>query len=158
MINKISSMMSSASLNYHSGLLGTISKEPISPKHSAEVNSKYLLLQGKLSNLQSELTREQTKLNLLQNESNLSLLNQEFIYEDKPLFDMPNEELIENKVDLIKEIQARKLELAREIQKIESVSIEMQDTDFGSTIEEMKQESLPEININSKKVEKLIKE
>ncbi len=151
-------MMSSTSLNYHNGVLGTISKDPVSPKISAEMNSKYLLLQGKLSNLQSELTREQTKLNLLQNESNLSLLNGEFFYEEKPLFDMANEELIENKVDLIKEIQVRKVELAREIQKLETVSIEFQNNDFQNTIDEMKLESLPEINLDSKKVEKLIKE
>jgi hypothetical protein len=154
-----SSFMASANgMKYHSGLLGTLSKNPLSPGLTATMNSKYLLLQGRLSNLQSELTREQTKLNLLQTESNLDLLNGEYLFENKPLFEGESDDLVANKLDLIQDINIKRIQLLSEIRKMEVASENIQSANINFDFEEFKNEKLPETNIDSKNVERLVKD
>ena len=151
------------SLRYHQGFLGSMSKAPLSPSTTAGLNSKYLMLQGKLNNLQFELSREQTKLSLLQNSNFPAPDITSLEYAGEPLFLESTEELIEYKTDIIDEILQKKIELIQEIKKLETESIELETLGIippvfsESMIQEFKSEKLPETFVDSKKAEKLLK-
>jgi ABC-type phosphate transport system auxiliary subunit len=127
---------------------------------SSQLTSRYILLQNKLSTLQHEYTREQTRLSLLANNgvTDEELVN--ILYGGAPLFTESIDTLIGEKESLLNRIRAKKEEIADQIRALEVESENIFSINTKGNAGDIKKEDIAKVAVKPldvKVVEKLIK-
>lgn len=155
---------SAAKLDRESGV-DEIAVKDLSTKFDVNLNAKYQILHNKLTKLQSELTREQTRLGVLQDKNLKGDELKNLYFGLNPLFNESIDEIIEEKERLVKEIDSKKIFITEEIKAIEieteniyAVS-EVNGLNYEDVLESIKKAVSPlPGNLTDKKVEDLIKD
>jgi hypothetical protein len=127
---------------------------------SSQLTGRYIMLQNKLSNLQHQYTREQTRLSLLANNgvTDEELVN--ILYGGTPLFTETLDTLIGEKETLLSRIRAKKEEIADQIRALEVESENIFSINTKGKAGDLKKEDLTKVAVKPldiKVVEKLIK-
>jgi len=139
--NKFSSSNESIYINKEQAIVEKVQPKtsPIADSVNVTKNfaSQLVHLQKKLSNLQTEYTREQTRFSVLKSGNMMDGELVSMFYEKSPIFTETLEELQLEKVELLSQIQSKQKNIEAEIKKIEEEVSRLFSSDINRKLNDL---------------------